>query len=577
MQKDKNAILNAIDSIKKLLDAKDLKKGKLLLFLTGLVAVADVIALAIVVPILMLAIDGNFLAKSSKLRAFYGFLGLKNEGGFLIALILMVVFFFITKNIIAIFIQKKIHDLGTLMVQKFTEKSFYHVVNQSFEKVSKKGSSEFLNKIHFNSLYFSTGILLPFVNVFGESLVILLIMGLIIYFNPLIFIIIVLITAPAFYFINKVIKKKIYLLGKKSKENRDETIESLNIGANGLMDIKINQSSKFFINDFLKKQKPLVESDLKAIFYQNIPARVNEIIVLFAVIFLVVYGFFYSQNPAGLRTLAAVFVLSVFRLVPAINRLLIGVMKLKLYQHTSEFLISNEAENVMPSHHNISFNHEVSVKGVYFKYNDASIPLLDNISFDIKNGEAIGITGLSGSGKSTLMKIVCGLIVPQKGGILVDNQLLNEDNLNHWLQKIAFVHQVPFVFNKSLAENISLSEIYDLSKIEEAIRGAGLYDFVNELPQGIKTWMGEQGANISEGQKQRIAIARALYKSCKLLIFDEATSSLDQQTEAIVMETLNNLKKQNVAIIIIAHHGKIIDICDTIYKLENSSLIRIKE
>ncbi len=576
MLAQKNAILSTIKSITLLLDKRDLRKGKGLLFLTGLVSIADVIALAIVVPVLMLAIDGNFLSKSSKLRYLYQVLNSKNESSFLITLILIVVSFFIVKNLLAVIIQKKIHQLGTQMVQKFTEKSFYHFINQNYDKVYKKGSSELLNKIHFNSLYFSTGVLLPFVHVFGESLVILLIMVLIVMFNPPIFLLMLVITAPAFYFINKTIKHKIYLLGLLGKEKREETIDSLNIGINGMMDIKINQSSTFFIKDFLKKQKPLIESDLKSIFYQNIPSRANEIVVLFAVICLVVYGFFYSDNPAGLRTLAAVFVLSVFRLVPAINRLLIGIMKLKMYQHTSEFLLSkNQSNNAISKEHHVHFEHQIELKNLYFKYDDSKEALLNDISLTIKTGDYIAITGMSGSGKSTLMKMICGLLPPQKGEILIDNQVLNNQNLHSWLHQIGFVHQVPFVFNKSLVENIALEETYDLTKIKQVIEDSGLTHFVDDLPLGIHSIMGEQGSLISEGQKQRIAIARALYKDSKLLIFDEATSSLDEETEQIIIDSLLNLRKKNMTVLIIAHHGKVIHICDKQYKIEKSCLKNI--
>jgi ATP-binding cassette, subfamily B, bacterial PglK len=570
-----NAILQTIKSIKALLDAQDLKKGKWMLFLTGLISIADVVALAIVVPVLMLAIDGDFLSKSRKLRYLYKLLGSEKESSFLILLIVMIVCFFIIKNILAILLQKRIHSLGSKIVQKFTERSFYHILSQPYEKFNNKGSSEFLNKIHFNSLYYSTGVLFPFVNIFGESLVILLMMTLIILYNPPIFLLMVCITAPAFYLINRTIKQKIYNLGEAGKKQREETIDSLNIGINGLMDIKINQSSTFFIKDFLSKQKPLVENDLKSIFYQNIPARANEIVVLIAVICLVVYGFFFSNNPAGLRTLAAIFVLAVFRLVPALNRLLVGIMKLKLYQHTIDFLEHDKLRNSIAKEHLISFKNSIKINNVAFQYEDTEKPLFRDINFEIKLGETVGIIGQSGSGKSTLMKILSGLVNPTVGQVLIDEKALHSDNLYHWLKQVGFVHQVPFIFNKSLRENISLETICDSEKLNRVVNEACLDEYVKSLPQGLDTIMGEQGSKISEGQKQRIAIARALYKDVKLLIFDEATSSLDQETEAFIIESLKNLKKKNVSIVIIAHHGKIIHICDTQYQLEKGTLKKL--
>ncbi len=568
MSSERNAILETLKSIRLLLDKPSLRKGRTLVVMTGIVSIADVIALAAVVPVLMLAIDGDFLEKSRKLRALYRFTGFDSEPEFLMSLIAAVGFFFILKNIFAVIIQKNIHKLCTKLVQNFTENTFYHTIHQPFETIVTKGSTDFLNKIHFNSMYFATGILLPFIQIIGESLVIFFILIFIIWFNPSIFFLIVLITAPAFYFINSSIKQKIYTLGENTKGKREETIESLNIGMNGLVDIKVNHSSGFFINDFLKKQNFLIDSDFKSIYYQGIPSRANEIVVLCGVIVLVIYGYFFSDNPAGLRALAAVFVLSVFRLVPAINRLLVGVMKLKLHQHTIDFLHHNQLQNKLATQNHIHFKTSISVSSVFYKYDDNPEPLMNNVSFEIKKGEVFGITGVSGSGKSTLMKMISGLIVPLHGEIRVDDTVLNTANTQSWQNQIGFVHQSPFIFNKSLHENISLNTSYDAEKMDRAIQLSGLHHFLQHLPAGLNTMLGEQGSRISEGQKQRIAIARALYKEATLLLFDEATSSLDSDTEDIIIESLQNLKKQKVTIVIIAHRNRITDICDTCYHID---------
>ncbi len=574
MSSSRNAIIETIRSINLLLDKPSLRKGKRLLFMTGLVSIADVLALAAVVPVLMLAIDGDFLAKSRKLRYIYKLTGISKESSFLIFLILGVVFFFILKNLLAILIQKRLNRLCTTLVQNFTENTFYHIIGQPFEKIISKGTTDFLNKIHFNSMYFATGVLIPFVNVVGESLVIFLILVFIIWFNPTIFFLIVMVTAPAFYFINSSIKQKIYNLGEKTKGRREETIESLNIGINGLIDVKVNHSSGFFIKDFLNKQKFLIDSDLKSIYYQNIPSRANEIVVLIGVIILVIYGYFFSSNPAGLRALAAVFVLSVFRLIPAINRLLIGVMKMKLNQHTIGFLHHSNRNNRIMKDGVIHFRDEIRLENIFYRYQDSHEPLLKNVSFNIRKGEVFGITGISGSGKSTVMKIISGLIEPMGGRIMIDNAELNEGNVHSWQNQIGFVHQSPFIFNKTIYENIALNSTYDTEKMKNAILFSGLKPFVDQLPKGINTSLGEQGSKISEGQKQRMAIARALYKDASLLLFDEATSSLDSSTEDIIIESLQNLKKQKVTIIIIAHQNRIMKICDTCYDIEKGKQLK---
>lgn len=528
--------------------------------------------LAAVVPVLMLAIDGNFLDKSRKLRFLFRFSGMPNEACFIILLIVGVVFFFAIKNILAILVQRKIQKLSIELVQNFTEKSFYHAVNQPYVNIVSKGTSDLLQKVHFNSFHYASGILGPFIGIVGESLIVILIILFIMWFNPLVFLLIVLITGPAFYLINKTIKNRVYELGQRTKGHRQETIESLNIGINGLADMKINHSAGYFIREFLGKQKLLLECDFKSVQYQLIPSRANEFIVLIGVIILVVYGYFFSHNPAGLRLLGAVFVLSVFRLIPALNRLLVGLMKIKHHQYAIEFLTAYHVNEHQMIEKNLNFHHQIELRNVSFRHLDSRENLINNAQLVIRKGEIIGITGLSGSGKSTLLKLISGLMQPGEGQIIIDDTPLSNNNIKAWQNQLGFVHQSPFIFNRSLKENITFSQDVDEEKLERALENSGIREFLGRLPQGTDTILGEQGVKISEGQKQRIAIARALYKNARVLLFDEATSSLDPESENVIMESLKKLKEQNVTIIIIAHQDRILQLCDFIYRIDKGVL-----
>lgn len=570
-----NAILNSLDSINKLLDKKSKKKGQRLLFLTGLISIADVLGLAVVVPVLMLAVDGNFLAKSRKLRAVFQFTGMPNEAWFIILLIIVVIFFFAVKNLLAILVQKKIQEYSIELVQEFTEKTFYHAVNQPFVQIVSRGTSELLQKVHFSSYHYASGIIGPFIALIGETTIILFVIIFVMWFNPMVFLLIACITGPAFYLINRTIKAKVFELGQRTKGYREETLESLNIGINGLADMKINHSSGYFIKDFLRKQRFLLESDFKSIQYQLVPSRANEFIVLIGVIMLVVYGYFFSENPAGLRLLGAVFVLSVFRLIPALNRLLVALMKIKQNQYTIEFLESYHTSEHQKIEKQLVLHKQIRLKNISFRHDGTSENLINGAELVINKGEIIGITGISGSGKSTLLKIISGLIQPREGEIVIDDTPLSSNNIKAWQNQLGFVHQSPFIFNKSLTENISFSKEADKEKLERVIKNAGIDEFIHQLPQRNDSVLGEQGIKISEGQKQRIAIARALYKNAKVLLFDEATSALDADSEKIIIESLKKLKEQSVTIIIIAHQNRILELCDSIYKLEKGSLMKI--
>lgn len=567
-----NSILETVKSLKILLSKEEQNKGKKFLLYTALVGLADVLALVTVVPILMLAIDGDFLAKSSKLRKIYSILNMPNESTFLITLIVGVVIFFIFKNTLAIFIQNKLQSFCIDIVQKFTIKSFNGVISNSFIETLQKGSSDLFQKVHFNSYLYVAGIVLPFVNFIGESVVLIVVLIFIITFNPTVFILIALFTAPAFYIINRSIKNKIYNLGLKTKGIREETIDSLNIGINGIADIKLNQSSKYFIDQFIQKQKFLLECDFKSYYFQQIPSRANEIVVLLGVIVLVVYGYFFSDNPGNLRVIGALFVLSVFRLVPALNRLLVALMKLKLYQYTAEFL-TQKRENESVNHHKIHFENSIKIQNVVFYHSEKHEPTIDDVSFEINKNSIVAIVGENGSGKSSLFRLISGIYSPNSGEISIDGVKLDDSNKLDWQRKIGFVHQNPFIFNTSIVQNITFDEQYNQENLEEAIINSGLSDFVQSLEKGINTIIGEQGSKISEGQKQRIAIARALYKKSEILLLDEATSALDTKNEDLIINTLLNLKKIGYTILIIAHKNKVTEIAEKIYELKEGKII----
>lgn len=565
----RSTFLIALTSFRHLLNARQKKQGWATMVLIGLVSLADVIGLAAVVPILMLAIDGDFLAKSRKLRYIYKLSGMPTEGLFLIFLIIIVVIFFIMKNLLALLLQNRIKVITAQLVKDITNRKFNQIISKDYAEITSKGTPDLLNQMHFMPFHYATGIVLPFLNIISETIVVIFILLVFTIYNPAVFILIASIIGPAFYIINKGVKNKIYKIGQETKDLRNEAFEVLNLGINGLIDIKINNTHQYFLRKFIEKQSRIVIKDFKAISYQNIPARANELVVLLGVVILVIYGYFYSRNPGEMRILGAMFVLAVFRLMPAINRLLIAAMKMKLNQYTIDELKVNPITEDIDQE--VNFSESIELMNVSFAFDTNKPKLYNSLSLTIKKGETVGIIGESGSGKSTLIRIISGLIENYTGSILIDGIKLNRERINVWQSHLGFVSQSPFVFNASIIENIIFGDINpDTNRVMEVLKMAGLEEFV--LVNGLEYIIGESGCGISEGQKQRLAIARALYKKASVLILDEATSALDEETEKQILETIKNLANLNITIIIIAHKLPILEACDKVYELKNGIL-----
>ena len=226
----------------------------------------------------------------------------------------------------------------------------------------------------------------------------------------------------------------------------------------------------------------------------------------------------------------------------------------------------------------LDFLHEIRFENVCFQYSGKTSSALGNVSFTIPKGTMFGVVGLSGAGKSTLINLLAGLLPPSSGQISIDNIELSLDSSPAWLGKIGYISQSPYIMDASLAENIALSrwgEEIDCERVMDCCRMAAI-DFLDQLESGIDTILGERGTRLSGGQAQRVVIARALYSSPELIIFDEATSSLDIKNEKVIHETILSLRN-HATLVIIAHRLSSVEGCENILWLENGKVVKSGE
>ena len=225
----------------------------------------------------------------------------------------------------------------------------------------------------------------------------------------------------------------------------------------------------------------------------------------------------------------------------------------------------------------ISFKRQINLKLLSFRYSPETPWVLDNVNLCIAKGSRVGFVGKTGSGKSTLLDIVMGLLSPTSGGIEIDEQPITMDNYRSWQAHIAHVPQTIFLADSSIEENIAFGvprEQIDRERVRKAASQAQLADTIETWPRQYQTFVGERGIRLSGGQRQRIGIARALYKRADVIIFDEATSSLDNETEQAVMEAIEGLSA-DLTILIIAHRLTTLKNCTQIVELGNSGVLRI--
>ena len=265
----------------------------------------------------------------------------------------------------------------------------------------------------------------------------------------------------------------------------------------------------------------------------------------------------------------SLYVFTGYRLMPALQQIYSSFTQLTFVGPSLDKLTS-DIKNLKPFNENqdkgvLSLNKAITLKNIHYEYPNASRTALKNINLSILAKSTVGIVGATGSGKTTTVDIILGLLEPQKGTLEVDGKQ----------RSIGYVPQHIYLSDDTIAANIAFGvepQDIDLAAVEKSAKIANLHNFlIDELPEQYQTTVGERGVRLSGGQRQRIGIARALYYNPNILILDEATSALDRQTEKVVMEALNNLKKK-ITIIIIAHRLATIKECDKIFLLEKGQI-----
>jgi ABC-type multidrug transport system fused ATPase/permease subunit len=291
----------------------------------------------------------------------------------------------------------------------------------------------------------------------------------------------------------------------------------------------------------------------------------------------------FDVTTAYMTSTMALLAATAWKTLPAVSRILSSVTKIRgalpYIANQQAYLRVIEKQTLLSPNDDakkIEFQEKLVFENVCFSYDASKKEALKNICFEIKKGETIGVIGTSGAGKSTLVDLLIGLLNPTKGRILLDGEPMNVDIIPSWLKIIGYVSQSPYIYDGTLAQNIAYgveNGLMDIERIRACCTMASMDDFLHDLSDHIYTSIGERGVRLSGGQRQRVAIARALYNDPEIIIFDEATSSLDRKSEKAIQKTIYSFKGKQT-LIIIAHRLSTVSECDKILWIEKGSLKR---
>lgn len=374
---------------------------------------------------------------------------------------------------------------------------------------------------------------------------------------------------------------------RKLKENSQRiseqgtlAIKSLQEGLGAIRDILLNWSQAAYCETYRKADMPYRMAYGSNLFISVSPRFAMETI---GMVLIAGLAYFLSSQHGGIGPslpLLGALALGAQRIIPALQQIYWAWASIAGNRASLEEVIDllNQPipeEALKPPPKTLDFHSRITFNGVWFRYLDTEPWVLKDLNLVIPRGCRMGFVGGTGSGKSTTLDLLIGLLEPTKGHIMVDGMEIRTGTLRTWQQNIAHVPQSIFLADSTLAENIALgipAELIDMKKVKRAAEQAMIADFIESRPEGYNALVGERGVMLSGGQRQRIGIARALYKDAGVLVLDEATSSLDNQTEKAVMACLDNLHRE-MTILIIAHRLTTIQNCDQIVELEGGAVI----
>lgn len=545
--------------------------GILILMLLG--TVLETFSLGLVVPAVGLLTQPDYLKKYPGIDKFLGY---PTEAQFVFGSMVFLVFVYIAKTsflIWSLWVQRGYSNSVTTRVGK---KLFEIYLRQPYSFHLRRNSALLIRNSQ-NSGSLMGGIIDPLLMIVSDALVTSGLFVLLMVLEPRGTMVTIIVFGVSAWLFRQFTNQRIRRWGEAQNFHKGMVLQHLQQGFGGVKDVKILGREDHFVTQYAEHLTGIAVVSRRFSVAQALPRSGLEILTIMGLAVLVVTMVGSGRELTAILPVLGLFAAAAFRLLPAVNRVINNLQLIKLNRPMvndlyRDFVLPTPVNPLRSDHK--KFSDKIEVRDVSFTYQSAPAPALAGVSLHVCRGEAVGLVGSSGSGKSTLVDVVLGLLTPNSGAVLVDNTDI-QLNLRRWQDQIGYVPQSIFLIDDSLFRNVAFGlpkEKVDDEAVRAAIRSAQLEDFVSTLPAGLETVVGERGIRLSGGQRQRIGIARALYHNPSVLVLDEATSSLDTETEHGVMQAVQALQGDKT-VIIVAHRLSTVEYCDRLYRLEGARIV----
>ncbi|WP_164667403.1 ABC transporter ATP-binding protein [Virgibacillus doumboii] len=568
---------------------REKKKLVILFFMMIAAALFETIGIGLIVPFVGIVTSPEMIQEQAVLNYLYNLFDFQSTTSFIIFAVILLLAVFIIKNLYLLLFNYAQFRVILNQQVKLSRKLFNEYLTKPYTFHLQRNTADLLRNVNGEVTRVFQGIVMSGFQLITEFLVVTCILILLLVTAPIATIVASILLGGSVFLFFAILRKKISLLGKEQQKVSGTMIKWVNQGLGASKEVKVSGKEKFFIDSYTGQSQIKADNSRYMKMLEIVPRLFIETLLVSFVLVTMLIIVFQGTGIAQMISTMALFAMAAFRLMPSITRIVSLITKIRYSQpalsvvYEDLFMNNDETKNKISKKPKIinqgarTFEDSIKLNEVSFRYPNQEVYSIKDISLTIPIGQSVAFIGESGAGKTTLVDIILGLFHPENGSVLVDGKNLF-DQKALWQQKIGYIPQSIFLSDDTIRGNVAFG--IDKEQIEDkevwrALEQAQLKEFIEGLPEGLETTVGERGVRLSGGQRQRIGIARALYHNPEILFMDEATSALDNETEKEIMKAVDGLKGEKT-LLIIAHRLSTIENCDIVFKISNGQLVAVE-
>lgn len=551
-----------------------------MIFIGGIL---ETLSISAMLPVVWVIIDAESVQQNKYCQWAMDFLHLHDMHEFIITLLALLMIMYLLKNAYLLwltseqnrFISGNRNKIISQVLREFLNRPYEFYLDADIPTVFRLTDSDIPNVF---------SILMALISLASETVVFVLICGVLIATDWRLVLFLVIISGIVTIVMFKVLKPRLNKLGTTNQAIQSRIAKWRIQAIYGIKDVKVLHREAFFADNYESNGKIGARLNQKYAVINAMPRLLIESIFMVSILgYLIVCVAAGDDMKQMIPTLTA-FGLAAVRLMPCVNRINTYLTDISYFRPCLDYVYENMNINEISKKTNqtllpadetktMQLKNRIELKNIVYAYPNTDTLIFDHANMTVPYGKSVGIMGPSGAGKSTIVDILLGLLKVHEGQILCDGDNVF-DNYPAWLAQIGYIPQSIYLVDEPIRNNIAFGiadDEIDDNRIWQVLEEAQLKEFIQTLPEGLDTTIGDRGVRLSGGQRQRLGIARALYHNPEILVFDEATSALDNETEAAVMEAINSFHGKKT-MVIIAHRLNTIEKCDMIYKVEGGKI-----